>query len=119
MRLQKGVYYIGDLCYVMHPEWDEVCQLLEGDQYPNEGQFRLSDGRQFAMFNTAFGDGEYYDNKGRAYCVDSGSLGCIKVENLTEEVDEALGNVVEMPYDFYVYSDSKTIHFGHISIDTE
>jgi hypothetical protein len=51
--------------------------------------------------------------------VDSGSLGCIKVENLTEEVDETLGNIVEMPYDFYVYSDSKTIHFGHISIDTE
>ena len=119
MRLQKGVYYIGDLCYVMHSEWDEVCQLLEGDQYPNEGQFRLSDGRQFAMFNTAFGDGEYYDKQKRSYPVDSGSLGCIKVENLTEEVDEALGNIVEMPNDFYVYSDSKTIHFGHISIDTE
>jgi len=119
MRLQKGVYYIGDLCYVMHNEWDELCQLLEGDQYPNEGQFRLSDGRQFAMFNTAYGDGEYYDKQGRAYCVDSGSLGCIKVENLTEEVDEALGNIVEMPTDFYVYSDSKTLHFGHIEIDTE
>jgi hypothetical protein len=37
MILQKGVYYIGDLCYVMHNEWDELCQLLEGDQYPNEG----------------------------------------------------------------------------------
>jgi len=119
MILQKGTYYIGDLCYVMHPEWDEVCQLLEGDKYPNEGQFRLSDGRQFAMFNTAFGDGEYYDAKGRAYCVDSGSLGCIKVENLTEEVDESLGNVVEMPNDFYCYSDGKTLHFGHISIETE
>jgi hypothetical protein len=51
--------------------------------------------------------------------VDSGSIGCIKVENLTEEVDETLGNIVEMPYDFYVYSDSKTIHFGHIEIETE
>ena len=119
MRLPKGVYYIGDLCYVMHPEWDEVCDITAGDQYPNEGQFRLSDGRQFAMFYTAYGDGEYFDNKGRAYCVDSGSLGCIKVENLTEEVDETLGNIVEMPTDFYVYSDSKNIHFGHIVIETE
>ena len=119
MILPKGVYYIGDLCYVMHNEWDELCQLLEGDQYPNEGQFRLSDGRQFAMFNTAYGDGEYYDKQGRAYCVDSGSLGCIKVENLTEEVDEALGNIVEMPHDFYCYSDGKTIRFGHVAIETE
>ena len=119
MRLQKGVYYIGDLCYVMHPEWDEVCDLTAGDQYPNEGQFRLSDGRQFAMFNTAYGDGEYYDKQERSYPVDSGSIGCIKVDNLTEEVDETLGNIVEMPTDFYVYSDSKTIHFGHITIETE
>ena len=50
--------------------------------------------------------------------MDSGTLGCIKVDNLTEEVDENLGNVVEMPHDFYVYSDSKTIRFGHVEIPT-
>ena len=103
----------------MHNEWDELCDLTAGDQYPNEGQFRLSDGRQFAMFHTAYGDGEFYDKQGRAYCVDSGSLGCIKVENLTEEVDETLGNIVEMPTDFYCYSDGKTIYFGHVAIETE
>jgi hypothetical protein len=119
MILQKGVYYIGDLCYVMDQEWEEVCDLIRGDQYPNEGQFRLSDGRQFAIFNTAYGDGEYYDMQGRSYSVDSGTLGCIKVDNLTEDVDENLGNVVEMPHDFYCYSDGKTIYFGHVAIETE
>jgi hypothetical protein len=103
----------------MHSEWDEVCQLLEGDQYPNEGQFRLSDGRQFAMFYTAYGDGEYYDKEERSYPVDSGTIGCIKVDDLTKEVDEALGNVVEMPNDFTCYSDGKTLHFGDIAIRTD
>ena len=116
MIMTKGVYYIGDLCYVMHNEWDDVCDLTLGDQYPNEGQFRLPDGRQFAIFNTAYGDGEYFDKQGRSYSVDSGTLGCIKVDNLTEEVDENLGNVVEMPHDFYCYSDGKTIRFGHVEI---
>ena len=23
-----GKYYVGDLCYVMHDEWDEVCGLF-------------------------------------------------------------------------------------------
>ena len=23
-----GEYYIGDLCYVMHAEWGEVCDLM-------------------------------------------------------------------------------------------
>jgi len=24
MIMQAGTYLIGDLCYVMHPQWDEV-----------------------------------------------------------------------------------------------
>ena len=119
MILQKGVYYIGDLCYVMDQEWEELCDLIEGNQYPDEGAYRFTDGRRFAIFNTAFGDGEYYDKEERSYPVDSGTLGCIKVDDLTKEVDEALGNVVEMPHDFYCYSDGKTIYFGHVAIRTE
>ena len=119
MILQKGVYYIGDLCYVMDQEWEELCDLIEGNQYPDEGVYRFTDGRRFAIFNTAFGDGEYYDKQKRSYSVDSGTLGCIKVDDLTKEVDEALGNVVEMPTDFYCYSDGKTIYFGDIAIQTD
>ena len=119
MILQKGVYYIGDLCYVMDQEWEELCDLIEGNQYPDEGVYRFSDGRRFAIFNTAFGDGEYYDKEERSYSVDSGTLGCIKVDDLTKEIDESLGNVVEMPTDFFCYSDGKTIHFGDIAIQTD
>ena len=119
MILTKGVYYIGDLCYVMDDEWEEVCDLIEGNQYPAEGLFRLSNGKQFALFNTAYGDGEYFDGQGRSYSVDSGTLGCMKVDHLTKEVDESLGNVVEMPHDFYCYSDGKTIRFGHVEIETD
>lgn len=119
MILQKGVYYIGDLCYVMDDEWEELCDLIEGHQYPDEGLFRLSDGRQFAIFNTAYGDGEYYDKEDRTYLVDSGTIGCIKVEHIKKDLDERLGNVVEMPHDFYCYSDGKTIYFGELAIQTD
>ena len=26
--MRSGTYYVGDLCYVMHPQWDEVCDLM-------------------------------------------------------------------------------------------
>jgi hypothetical protein len=28
MTMPAGRYYIGDLCYVMHPEWSECCDLF-------------------------------------------------------------------------------------------
>jgi len=126
MILQKGVYYIGDLCYVMDQEWEELCDLIEGNQYPDEGVYRFKDGRRFAIFNTAYGDGEYYDKEERSYPVDSGTIGCIKVDDLTKEFDDSnegpfrlsFGSVVEMQNDFYCYSDGKTLHFGHIAIRT-
>jgi hypothetical protein len=78
--MKEGEYYIGDLCYVMHDSWDEVCDLLfEGrdDQGCNEGEFTLKDGRKFAIYNTNFGDGVYRTDFGYSCCVDSGSIGCI------------------------------------------
>lgn len=75
-----GKYYVGDLCYVMHDEWDEVCDLLfegRGDFGCNEGEFTLKDGRQFAIYNTQHGDGVYDTDSGDTCCVDSGSIGCI------------------------------------------
>jgi len=119
MILPEGEYFIGDLSYVMDQEWEEVCDLIAGDQYPEEGQFRLSDGRQFAIFNTAYGDGVFYDQNGRQYLVDSGTIGCIRKQDLTnKEIRVGLGHVVKMPNKFYAYSDSKTIYFDDIVIET-
>ena len=39
-----GKYYVGDLCYVMHDEWDEVCGLFfkgRDDHGCNQGMFEL------------------------------------------------------------------------------
>ena len=57
MTMPAGQYYIGDLCYVMHDEWDEVCHLLFGSSQTGrikEGEFVLKDGRRFACYSTAY-----------------------------------------------------------------
>lgn len=82
--MRPGTYYVGDLCYVMHPQWKEVCDLMfacDGERVL-DGEFNLSNGVRFAVQSTAYGDGTYYDEQGRQYPVDAGLIGCIRVEDV-------------------------------------
>jgi len=124
MTMPAGRYYIGDLCYVMHPEWDEVCDLFFPANHPPrgvEGEFTLKDGRRFASFSTAYGDGTYYSNINTEHSVDAGIIGCIRVEDIrdTEYDDpESLGAFVDFDKPFEVSSDGSSLVFGHVVIET-
>ena len=119
--LPAGRYYVGDLCYVMSSEWDEVCKLTIKGAECLSGQFQLSDGRKFAMFTTKWGDGLYKAGSSE-FCVDSGSIGCIKVSDITnpDEVDmRRLGGIFDFDESFVVYSDDGIIRFGYMLINTD
>lgn len=127
--MPAGKYYVGDLCYVMHPEWDEVCDLLfagRKDGGCNEGEFTLKDGRRFAIFNTLYGDGLYPSNIGRNLSVDSGSIGCILLDDIRDaDANEAkmnsLGAIVDFTTDFVTDGDSRntgTLQFGRVIVET-
>ena len=124
MTMPAGRYYIGDLCYVMHPEWKEVCDLFfPADAPPRgvEGEFSLKDGRRFASFSTAYGDGTYRSNIGTDHSVDAGIIGCIRVEDIRDDAYddiERLGAIVEFNQPFEVDSDAGLLKFGHVSIET-
>ena len=121
--MPAGDYYIGDLCYVMHEEWDEVCSLFfKGNTNGrcNQGEFVLKDGRRFAGYNTKWGDGEYRDQFNNRYLVDSGCIGCILVSNIVEmdkrNID--LGNVIKMTKEFDTSNIDGLISFNNITIET-
>lgn len=126
--MQAGKYYVGDLCYVMTDnEWEQVCaRTIQGQKFV-DGEFELDDGRKFAIYSTAWGDGGYQDYYGNEYSVDSGSIGCIKLEDIkAEKYDdiERLGNIVEFQTDFVTGggrgSDNwdGVIQFGRVAIET-
>ena len=121
--LPAGTYYIGDLCYVMDNEWDDVCSKIIVDNTIVDGEFVLDDGRIFANFSTAHGDGVYADNQDKNYAVDSGTIGCIKIDDIRNPNNEdikRLGNIVTFDAPFNCHSDGKVITFGHkIAIDTD
>lgn len=129
MTMPAGKYYIGDLCYVMHKEWDEVCSLTTQGDDCLDGEFNLANGVRFASYGTKFGDGSYLDNSYREYGVDAGLIGCILVSDIdTSDTanDVSLGHVVEFDKPFET-SGGRTslrdwdgvIRFGDVRIETD
>ena len=80
--MKAGTYYVGDLCYVLHERWDEVCELIIEGNRCLDGEFNLKDGTRFAIYGTAYGDGNYFDQNGKSYDVDAGSIGCVLLDNI-------------------------------------
>lgn len=117
--MPAGQYYVGDLCYVMHPQWDEFCNLTISGNAVHDGEFELANGVRFATFCTLYGDGCYEDEDGNSYPVDAGLIGCIRVEDIKDsEANLKLGNIIHFAQDFEVSSSNGTLHFGHIVIET-
>ena len=128
MSMPEGKYYVGDLCYVMDDaEWEEFCSITIDGMKVKDGEFQLKDGRRFATYGTAYGDGVYHDQYGHSYSVDAGLIGCIKVEDIrANNYDNLLdlGSIMEFDSSF-VTSGGRgdegwegLIQFGHVMIET-
>lgn len=120
--MKAGTYYVGDLCYVMHERWDEVCDLIIVKSECLDGEFNLKDGTRFAIYGTSYGDGTYKDELGNEYSVDAGSIGCIMVSNIDIESKGNFlggGNIHTFDQDFYTGEKDGKIMFHNLSIDTD
>jgi hypothetical protein len=109
-------------------EWLEVCDLTIQGSRVTDGEFQLKDGRRFAMYGTAYGDGTYHDHYGFSYSIDSGSIGCIRIEDIkANKYDNLLdlGAVQTFGIDFVTGGGrgepgwEGLIQFGHIVIETD
>ena len=128
MSMPAGKYYIGDLCYVMSDdEWEEFCSITIDGNNVRDGEFQLGDGRRFATYTTAYGDGVYHDQYGHSYSVDAGLIGCILIDDIHIEKYEKslldLGAIVEFKEDFMTYGGRSSefegeIQIGHVIIQT-
>ena len=112
MTMPAGRYYVGDLCYVMHPQWNEFCDLTIKDNKCLDGEFELSNGVKFAHSRTAYGDGVYEDLHGREYHVDAGLIGCIKESDVDDpNAHWAGGNIIDFEAPFEIAFEDGDIVF--------
>jgi len=122
MTMPAGKYYVGDLCYVIGDEWQQVCSLIIQGEKLVDGEFELPDGRKFAIYSTRWGDGEYYDQYGHTYSVDAGSIGCILMSDIrANKYDNLLdlGAILEFTEPFETGSQGGQLKFGHVIIETD
>ena len=120
--MKAGTYYVGDLCYVLHERWDEVCSLIIEGNRCLDGEFNLKDGTRFAIYGTAYGDGNYFDQNGKSYDVDAGSIGCVLLDDIDLSNQEnflAGGNIHTFDTSFYTGTMDGKIMFHTLSIDTD
>ena len=101
---ESYTYFVGDLCYVLTTEeWDTACSQIptrytlqiaeereedvdyEGYLDPeNFDIFNEHAGRPFIAMPTMYGDGVYNDRMGDPYSVDSGTIGMINTNYITD-----------------------------------
>lgn len=118
--LKAGKYFVGDLCYVMHPQWGEFCDKTIRENEVIDGEVTLDNGVKVISLRTYFGDGCYDDQLGNSYGVDAGLIGCIRVEDINDpESWLEGGNIIDFPYDFEGQSKEGILYIGHIRIDTK
>lgn len=113
-----GTYVLGDPCYVVPDElW---IPLLESNNYFGNPVGRVTHGGvEYTVmgFHTAYGDGEYMDQAGFVYSVDSGSIGLVPIE-LADDPSDDLSQVVTFVEPAYCTTDGGTLVFGSYSIET-
>ena len=117
--MQPGVYYIGDLCYVFEDsDWDQLISVTQCA----DGEFVMPDGRYFAMYGTAYGDGTYRAPNGDSLGVDSGTIGCIRAQDIRADIDYGqlvrLGTIVEFEDKFETGAKDGMLKFGKVLINT-
>jgi hypothetical protein len=122
--LPAGKYYIGDLCYVMtNEDWKLFCGHT---LYPERfGELFIRENCKIACYRTAYGDGHYYDQQEKEYCVDSGTISAMLFNEIKgKEYNTRLKDFCELGQIYHFDKPFKTgynkgvIFFGNVKIDT-
>lgn len=116
-----GKYYIGDPCYaIANADWMEV--LDQSDFFEKNDGIFFYKGQTCWAHGTAYGDGEYGDNRGNSYGVDAGLIGIMPVTACDKDtlfhVGLDGGNIINFNKDFRVWEGDGTFHFGTLYIKT-
>ena len=115
--MPPGEYYIGDLCYVLSDSWTNVCDLFLTSDSILDGEMKFRN-FEFAIYATEYGDGCYRDQNDNAYSVDSGTLGCVALQNCEVSKEEILkrgfGHIVTFNQFFRTgRNENGVIYFGN------
>jgi hypothetical protein len=112
--LPPGKYYIGDPCYIFDAEtWTRIC-----DTFIN-GEIVEIDGVKCWSHGTMHGDGEFQDQNGNTFGIDSGMFAAVPIELINNPAGEDDGAIIDAPSGLTVEYDQGTFWFGSVCITTD
>jgi hypothetical protein len=123
MKLKKGTYYVGDPCYIFGKSWSDFLNML---RFFGDCDIVKVFGEECIAGRTAYGDGSYFDNFGRKYCVDSGLVGILPISLIDkdrvvtlEKIEESkCMHIIDFSEDFEVSIYNGVFNFGNVIINT-
>ena len=118
--MPAGRYWLGDLCYVLGDEDDELWEEFIANEHWNGRDVAAAlDGHPTVALNTAYGDGVYTSTTGEVFGVDAGIIGAVAWE-LADPEGHSLGFERTFEEDFLMYRDRwGVIHIGSMEIPTD
>lgn len=120
IKSEINKFYIGDPCYVLG---DKIYFDIWSKKFNfNDGYIEVKKNSGFEVHGTCYGDGEYKDEQGNKYPVDSGSLAVIPLEICSKPKGLNKGRVVNSSNASLDYKDGLfTIKLdnGEVVIDTD
>ena len=93
--LPPGKYFVGDPCFGLS-EFNHHNLWGEEYEYKN-GRFDLkNNNKYFAVHNTHYGDGKFYDTKNRKYIIQTGMLSMVNLDLIDDiNISKKNGNIFE------------------------
>ena len=115
--LPPGKYFIGDASLIFsNRSWDEV--MAAGKDFRDGEPFEFGGFTMWVAY-TANGDGEYEDQNGNKYPVDSAVLGAVPIELVEDPEHESSGAILNAPSGLEVSAEDGVFRFNEIVIDTD
>ena len=113
MSFPDGIYFVGDLSNVLQDRWSEVIAAATVSSQLVGGTYQLADGTKFAIYPAA--DGLHVDQYNREYAVESGNIGCVCIDFLT---NPSLSGTIHFKESFEVTETDGVLRFGDVVIDS-
>lgn len=111
IMMPAGIYYVGDLSLCFKGN-----DAIVGSCYMSQGLLLLGNRLCYVTFKVG-SDGDYVDQRGRAYTVESCSIGCVAIDELPPDTNFSNGHRIIFKRPFRCFRTEDKLHFGSITID--
>lgn len=107
--VNAGLYYLGDLKFVLEKYWDEVVEKT--NNFQKQGKFKLDNTVEFVVYKAE--NGKYHVYQGKTIDVENNNVGIVKLTQIKKALPmKAVAIMLSDEKNECYIDENKVIHFG-------